>query len=73
MANTALKPQLVHSTSTVKRDVEARLMRAFPEIKLDRLAKARGMVNNHHNLNEKWQSTVRSVEYWVAMAEQAGM
>lgn len=47
--------------------VEQRLKRAFPEVNLDRLAE-RSSTLNAHNIAEKWDATVRSVQFWVDLA-----
>lgn len=49
--------------------VEERLKAAFPEIDIDKLAEESSTLNRH-NLVEKWNATVRAVQYWINLAEQ---
>ena len=51
-------------------NVEERLKKAFPEIDLEKMMDDSGTINNRHNLTEKWNATVRNIEYWLGLAEQ---
>lgn len=47
--------------------VDQRLKAAFPEIDLEDIAKSSSTLNSH-NLAEKWDATVRSIQFWVDLS-----
>lgn len=49
--------------------VETRLRAAFPEIDLNDLA-TKTPTLNAYNVGEKWAFTVRTVEFWVDLANR---
>lgn len=48
--------------------VEHRLRQAFPEIDLKKIAEG-STIFNEHNLAEKWNATVRSIQFWVDLSQ----
>lgn len=44
--------------------VDERLRAAFPEINLELIAR-KSTTLNAHNLGEKWDATVRNMQWWV--------
>lgn len=53
---------------TAPADVDRRLRRAFPEIDFDVIA-TKSLVFNHHNVSEKWDSTVRQFQWWLDVSQ----
>lgn len=49
--------------------VEQRLRAAFPEVDLEKIA-SRSPTLNAHNLGEKWDATVRQVQWWIDISQQ---
>lgn len=49
--------------------VDLRLRRAFPEVDFEAIARNSNTLNAH-NLAEKWDATVRSMQFWVDLSRQ---
>lgn len=50
-----------------QKTVDQRLREAFPEVNLEEIAR-HSQTLNAHNLTEKWEATVRAVQFWVDLS-----
>jgi hypothetical protein len=61
-----IMPNTVRKFAAVPQSVDSRLRKAFPEVDFKKIVD-RGAFNDH-NIQEKWDSLVRQVEWWVQIA-----